>query len=217
MRPPDTRRQTVLSIVFAALLVSSVVASPALADESGGEESFFDGLVDSETAVGLGQQAASVVAEATSWAARTKAKVFNDNAGNATKYASEFTDSFNEQNETIQSYANARLDATADYDVFAVHFHDRSEGNVTRYVVADVSNGNYSNTRAVSELPMNRGVDHHVSLDWYQSKHASDELESFVDDYAAKEKDVSAGYRAKMLAKYGAPDSSLWNNTTTES
>jgi len=207
-----TRFQTVVSIVFAALLVSSAVASPALAAED--DDGFFDGLVDDDSDVSLTEKAGMYVTSATSWATRKRASVFSD-SGNATRYADDFESEFDANNETIESYSSARLDATSDYDVFRVEFHDRDDNTVSRYVVADVSNGSWENARVVNQSEfdsLNRTQDHYVSLDWYQSKHAADELDAFVGDYATEDKDLTASYRAKMLAQYGAPDSDMWGN-----
>ncbi len=207
----NSRFRTVASIVFAALLVSSAVAPPALADD--GEESFFDGLVDDESGVGLDQKIATTISSATSWASRTSATLFNDESGNATKYAEEFESEFESANETTVDYANARVNATSGRDVFRLSFHDRDGGNTTRYLVADVDGDDWANAHVVESVPMNRQVDHYVEFDWYQSKHAAEEFETFVSEYARSGGDLSAGYRATLLGKYGAPDSDLWNAT----
>jgi len=89
-------------------------------------------------------------------------------------------------------------------------------GSPPRYVVANASNGNWSNSRVLTPSEFNatnRTQDQYVSLDWYQSRNAAPELEAFVEEYAEPNENLSTGYRAKLLAKYGAPESSMWNTT----
>jgi hypothetical protein len=203
-------------ILVAAMLVVAMVGGAAVAPTAAAQEdddSFFDGLVsDDDDDGGLGAWLAAQTSGFSKWYAKT----FGEDEGNATQYAEEFTEEFNANNETIESYANERLTADEDHEVFAVYFHDRDGNNVTRYVVANASNGNWSNTRVLTPAEFNgtnRTQDQYVSLDWYQSRNAAPELEAFVEEYAEPDENLSATYRAKLLATYGAPESSMWNST----
>ncbi len=145
----------------------------------------------------------------------TYAAYLGDEA-NATTYAEDFTNTFNEHNASLETFVSERLTADTNHDVFAVYFHDREDGNVTRYVVSDVENGSWTNARVLTPAEFdatNRTVDQWVSLDWYQSRAAGDELETFVDEHAEPNEDFSPGDKAAYLAKYGAPESSMWNTT----
>jgi len=203
------------ALLLATMLVIATVGGAAVApatvaaDEDDG--SFFDGLVSEE-----GGSLGAWIASGTSGFSRWYASTFGDDDGNATEYAEDFAEAYNAENETIEAYANERLEADDNHDVFAVHFHDRDGNNVTRYVVANASNGNWSNSRVLTPTEFNetnRTQDQSVSLDWYQSRNAAPELEAFVEEYAEPKENLSTGYRAKMLAKYGAPESSMWNST----
>lgn len=206
------RTNVLTSIAFAALLAASAAAPPANAASN--DETFFDGLVE-DSEVGIAEQALIQVSELTGWIARKDVPFVGSDSkpGNATQYARDFEQEFNQHNGSIESYASNRLNADTNHDVFAVYFHDKAGHNVTRYVVSDVVNGSWQNARAVNETEfqsLNRSVDHWVSLDWYQSRHAAGELDQFVTDYASTGDDLPAGYRAKLLAKYGAPQSDMW-------
>ena len=180
---------------------------------------FFDSLVDDEDDDGFLASAGTFIAGVTSGISRTYAAYVGAEK-NASSYASDFDREFNENNETIEEYANQRVAADADHDVFVVYFHDREDGNVSRYVVSEAQNGNWSNSRVLTQSEFeatNRTVDQWVSLDWYQSRAAGDEFEAFVDEHAEPNENLSAGDKAAYLAKYGAPESSMWNTTETGS
>ncbi len=210
------------ALVLATLLVVASVGGAAVAPAGVAAEdddgSFFDGLVDDDDDSMLAS-AGKWLAGGTSGFSRWYAKTFGESEGNATDHAKAFTTEFNRHNETIEAYANERVEADSDHDVFAVYFHDREGNNVTRYVVANASNGNWSNTRVLTPAEFdetNRTQDQYVSLDWYQSRAAADELDTFVEEYAESNENLSKSYRAKLLAKYGAPESSMWNTTEVE-
>ncbi len=203
------------AILLATMLVIASVGGAAVAPAGVAAQeddgSFFDGLVSEE-----GGSLGAWIAEQTGGFSRWYASTFGDDDGNATEYANSFAEEFNRENETIEAYANQRLEADDQHDVFAVHFHDQEGNNVTRYMVANASNGNWSNARVLTPSEFNatnRTQDQYVSLDWYQSRNAGPELEVFVEEYAEPNENLSTGYRAKMLAKYGAPESSMWNTT----
>lgn len=204
------QRHTITVAAVAVLLVVTATAPAAAA-----EESFFGGVVadDGDDGYLNVPDVARSLAEVSGTVARqiaTLPVVGDETDGTASTYAQDFTDSFNQNNRTIQEYANKRLDADTDHDVFVVYFNDRDGNNVSRYVVSNASSGSWSNARVVKTT--NRTVDHWISADWYASRHADEELEHFVDEYAEPGKNVTQAYRARMLAKYGSGlNSSLWS------
>jgi hypothetical protein len=205
------KRAVALATILVIATVGGAAVAPTAVAAQEEDGSFFDGLVSEE-----GGSLGAWVAEQTSGFSRWYASTFGDDEGNATEYATQFAETYNAENATIETYANERLEADDQHDVFAVYFHDRDGGNVTRYVVANASNGNWSNSRVLTPSEFNatnRTQDQYVSLDWYQSRAAADELDAFVEEYAGPNENLSTGYRAKMLAKYGAPESSMWNTT----
>jgi len=203
--------------LFVALLVVTafVGAGSAGVAAQSDDGAFFDGLIADDDDQGILEEVGIWVAGATSGASRTYAAYLGDEA-NATTYAEDFTNTFNEHNASLETFVSERLTADTNHDVFAVYFHDREDGNVTRYVVSDVENGSWTNARVLTPAEFdatNRTVDQWVSLDWYQSRAAGDELETFVDEHAEPNEDFSPGDKAAYLAKYGAPESSMWNTT----
>lgn len=204
--------------LFLALLVVGAAiggASMGVTAQSDDDGAFFDGLVGDGDDQGLLEEAGVWIAEATSGASRTYAAYLGDEA-NASSYASDFETEFNENNASLEAFASERLTADTNHDVFVLYFHDREEGNVSRYVVSDVENGSWTNARVLTKSEFdatNRTADQWVSLDWYQSRNADDELAEFVDEHAEPNEDLSTTDKAGYLAKYGAPESSMWNAT----
>lgn len=212
-----------LAAVLAVAMVASMAVGPVAANHN---EDFFDGLTESDSdddggvTAWVGERAAS----ATGWVARATADlplVGDSETGNATTYADAFQESFNSQNETIQRYANQRLDATSGYDVFRVYFHDKSGHNVSRVVVAEVNDGNWSQARVVDpgtfQGEMNRNVDYEIHADWYVSRHAADELDSFVAEYASENETIPRSKKVSLVAEYGSGlESEMWNTTTED-
>jgi len=203
-------------LIVALLVVTAFVGAGSMGVAAQSDDgAFFGGLIADDDDQGILEEAGIWIADATSGPSRTYAAYLGDEA-NASTYAEEFTATFNEHNESLEAFASERLTADTNHDVFAVHFHDREEGNVTRYVVSDVENGSWTNARVLTPAEFdatNRTADQWVSLDWYQSRAAGDELETFVDEHAEPNEDLSPGDKAVYLAKYGAPESSMWNTT----
>jgi len=203
-------------LIVALLVVTAFVGAGSMSVAAQSDDSvFFDGLIADDDDQGLLEEAGIWVAGATSGASRTYAAYLGEEA-NASTYAADFSTAFNEHNASLEAFASERLTADTNHDVFAVHFHDREDGNVTRYVVSDVENGSWTNARVLTPAEFdatNRTADQWVSLDWYQSRAAGDELETFVEEHAEPNKDLSPGDKASYLAKYGAPESSMWNTT----
>ncbi len=207
-------------LLVAMLVVTAVIGAGSMGvaaqEDDGG---FFDGLVSDDDDDGLLEETSVWIAGATSGVSRTYAAYMGDEA-NASTHASDFEEAFNANNESLEAFANERLTADTNHDVFVLHFHDRSDGNVSRYVVSDVENGSWTNARVLNQSEFeaaNRTADQWVSLDWYQSRAAGDELETFVDEHAEPNENLSTGDNAAYLAKYGAPESSMWNTTETGS
>jgi hypothetical protein len=210
-----------VSVLCVLLLVATVAAPPVAAED--GEDDFFADLAgddDDDSVLPSTRDVALFVAGITGGIARLDVPFVGDEpTGNATTHAQGFTDAFNDNNETIESYANDRLTASTAYDTFVVHFTDDEGGNVSRYVVADVANGTYRDARVLTPSEFdatNRTVDHYVAADPYVSRHAAAEVETFVEDYAEPNETVPSSQRAAWLAEYGSGlESGMWNANTS--
>lgn len=206
------RTNRYLSVLLAVLLATSAIAPAGVAAQDDGDESFFDGLVTSDdngAEPGLLERAIRAVADATNFD-RQVAKYLGDD-GNADQHASEFADEFNTNNQTILAYTNERLNASTSYDVIRLEFHDQSGNEAVRYLVATVNTttAEYETAQVVANT--SRPVDHTVSADWYVSRNAAPELETFIAEYAEPGENVTTGYRLNMLRKYGSGiNGTLW-------
>jgi hypothetical protein len=219
-----TRKRALTAGALVVLVVAASLplgfTTPAAAQDSTDDSSFFDSLVTSDDGEpGFVQR---LLLEVTSLGSRTVDQ-YTSSPGNATQYAEDTTETFNANNESIETYVSERLTVVTDYDVYAVHFHDRAGNNVTRYVVstANTDAGSYENARMLTPSEFenaNRSTDYEVELDWFVSKHANSELEHFVDEYATTGDDLSTGYKASRIAKYGSGiNSGLWNSSGGDS
>lgn len=207
------QRKTITALLFSIVLLGAAVGPVAAAP---GDQSFFGNLAKSgdQGQDGIAADAAAEVAQLSGQIARARAAtdipILGDDsaeAGNATAYAQDATTAFNNNNKTIADIANANADASTKHDVWVVYFHDRDGGNVTRYVVADVSNNNYTNVRMLTPSEFNdtgRSQDHHLSLDWYASRNADEEIQKFTDKFGSGDHNISRSYGARMWAEYGS-------------
>lgn len=132
------------------------------------------------------------------------ASVTTDESGadRADRYANDFTDTYAEHNETLESYANSRFSGNAsEYDVIALEFAAADE-TTTRYLVADAndSTGNFSNSEIVNTT--DRSVDYTVGFEEYAAKNAASELEYFATEYAAEDKDIDRALLTRMGKRY---------------
>lgn len=197
------RHLTLVGVVMLALVATPVAAQS--------DQGFIGDLIEDgdQGQDGIAADIAIEVAEIGGEIARTSAALgLGDEASDATasEYASEATTAFNDHNETLQAVANANVDATTDNDVFAVYFHDRDGGNVTRYIVADVVDGEYESVRMVTPTEFNdtnRTQDHYVSLDWYASGNAAAEIDAFAEAHQT-DANVSRSEAAALYGEYGS-------------
>lgn len=204
----------ITSGALAALCVLALVSAPVAAQSDG---DFWAGLSEDDEP-GLGVQVGAWLADQTSGIARRFAQLgeyIGDNEQrNASLYADDFREAFNDDAGDLAAYASERVTPSTSYDVYRVNFSDRDGGSATVFVVATVSNGTFTDAEALTPSAFeqrNRTVDHTVTADWYVSRNAADELEAFVADYASPDKNVSASYYAKMKAQYGSGlESTLW-------
>jgi len=208
------RTRSLASVALTLVVVLAAVSAPVAAQS---DDDFWGDLTADEEP-GLGVQAGAWLADQTSGLARTIASlgdmVGEDEGQTASVYADDFRETFNANNRTLEAYANQRVTATTDYDVYNVTFQDKDGGAATVYVVATVQDGNFTQAEALTPSEFearNRTVDHTITADWYVSRNAAAELEAFVVEYAEPNDDVSPTYAAQKKATYGSGlNSTLW-------
>lgn len=145
------------------------------------------------------------VAKKTGNLSRTVADLTSE-PGDAREYADAFQEAFNTNTETLRKYANDRLHASD--TVAAIRFTDRQGHQSKRYLVtsADEATRNLEEAQVVDHQrfeDLDRSIDQRVAIDWYLSRNAAAELETFVEKFATHNKDPSQAYMAKTGAKYG--------------
>lgn len=208
-----------ISILLALLMATSALSGVVVAQSDSEDMSHFDQLRtpgDQGSPGVLPSNAAEEATQAVSKALTTGNRLFEKyvgNAGdeNATQYADDFQQSFNSNNQTLIEYANSRMNASADREVIAIEFTDVNGNTDTRYLVSTVDNESYQSAKIVEST--DRSVDENISADWYVSRHASDELDSFISTYAEPDEDFSNSYYTTMVAKYGGGlNGSLWGD-----
>lgn len=109
---------------------------------------------------------------------------------------------YNEHADEFEAYVNERATATTDVDVVRIVWDNDGE-SAERYLVATVSNGNYTDSEVVRST--DRGVDGTVTLDGHAARSSSDELEHLYDEYVEPGANVSDadGYVSRLASEYG--------------
>jgi hypothetical protein len=145
------------------------------------------------------------LAKKTGGLSRTVADLTSE-SGHVEGYADDFQETFNANAETLRRYANDRLDV-GDVAV-AIRFADREGNHSERYLVAlaDEPTSTLEEVRIVDPERfenLDRSIDRRVAVDWYLSRNAADELETFLETFADQNRDPPHAYVAKTAAKYG--------------
>jgi|GEM_PF-1006998 len=215
------RSHAALALVLVACLVFAQGALTAPVQAQSEDGGVFDGVLsddeeDASVLASVGDEITRVTSAALRYVDLAEMAVTGTD-GQATEYADSVEERLHGSNESIRAYINERVSASADYDAFRVYFHDRDGNNVTRFVVATVDNGSYaSGPRMLTPAEFEdtgRTADHWVSLDWYASRHAADELDSFVTEFVTPGENVSRSTQARLLSQYrGSITSSLWGD-----
>lgn len=105
----------------------------------------------------------------------------------------------NNHSGEIQQYINARTTASTEWDTIAVTFHG-DEAATTRYVVADVSDGNYTNGRMVGTT--DREIDERCELAGQAVANAPEEVRTLYDEFVKRGADIDAQTLGQYEAQY---------------
>jgi len=205
MTEPTSPRRVALAVAVVLATVAGGGVAAAETDRATFVDAALDGKDNDWSAVASRAIAARTGGLA-KWVASLSAETDDD--ANATTYADDLRSELNQESDDLQAYANAQFDASTDHDVFRICTHDQDEGAAMLYLVANASDGTWNNTRAVTSSEfsqLNRSVDANVSLDWYASRNADEEVDTFVDKFADGDepKNITRTYRAKKAGQYG--------------
>lgn len=121
----------------------------------------------------------------------------------AAECAGDLQTELTDHNATYEQYLNDRITASTSRDVVRIdcRVEDDSETTTeTVYIVANVTNGTYTDTRAVDTTE--RVVDHRIVLSGVAAEDAPDDLETFREEYASENETPPPAYKGRMKGKY---------------
>jgi hypothetical protein len=188
-----TRTILILAVVVVAL--SAGLAPPAAAQSDAGP---IEGLFDDEGGSGIvkGVLEGVGLGGLLGRAAYTVDSVRSE--PDPTPHAEALAETYNANSDTIEDWVNARFNGTAeDWTVLRIDL-EQGDTTATRYLVADVSNGTFEDSEMVAET--DRSVDATLTFQDYAATQAAAELEYFVTEYAAADRDVTDALRTRMAA-----------------
>ncbi|AUV84695.1 hypothetical protein C2R22_24515 (plasmid) [Salinigranum rubrum] len=205
-------------ILIAVILVTATVSGGVVAQED--DSSFWDDFTNDEDDGAPGglscivpfdettlsdcndQIATSLDAQVdrATYSASTALDSGDDEESAATDAAAAFAETFNDNSDTLESYANQRFTGNgSEYNVIQLDFQI-GDTTQTRYLVADVSGGEFANSSVVEAT--DRDVDHTVVLHDFAAREASDELSRFVTEYAEDDEDIDSALEHRMASRY---------------
>lgn len=116
----------------------------------------------------------------------------------AADQARALTTYYENHNQTLEAYVNARKNFSSDRTV-EITIHRNGE-TATRYLLANASNGNVT-TRVVTST--DRIPDEDLAVCGFAAASAYEELTHFTEEYAESNEDVDAAYVARLKSRYG--------------
>lgn len=173
------------------LLISLVATAAAPGVAAADESSVFDRVTD----------AVGTFYEALFGAVRGEiARKFGEPADrDAAQAADDLQAEYNASSDTLEAWVNARTEATTAENVLELEL-DIDDGETTIYLVADVNDSDYENSSIVDST--DREVDERCELEDAAARNAADELETFVDEFAEDDEDVSTAFLSRLERQY---------------
>lgn len=204
----NIRLSAVLLLVL-AMVTGVTIAPGAVAADSTEEEGFLSSVydvVEDENGNGIkaDDAAARYIEESlagfsrVSWSIK---RTYSDPESTAAEEAAAVQSTFDAHNSSIQTWVNARTDASTEHDTTKVQISIDGE-TATRYITANVSGGNYTALQMSESIPESRSVDDTTHVCGYAAENANSELEAFVEAYVETGEDPSQEHLAKMKGKY---------------
>lgn len=130
----------------------------------------------------------------------------------ASEYRDATMEQLNQNNGVLMNWTNPRANASTDFDVVRVKFTDSDGNSEWLFITADVNTttDNYTSVQAMNLTEFkstDREIDRTYRLSPYASRMASQELETFISEYAEPDKDLlgtddGMEYLSKMAGKY---------------
>lgn len=197
-----------LSIIVGAMVLSQMAVAPAAAQS---DESVWGSM--GETVCNPADENVSTLdcfraanSGILSIGARVQYKAagaspLTDDEPQVQSYADALQETYNTNNQTLETYVNDRFDGNAsEHNVITLEFKAGGD-TATRHLVADADNSTFSNSSVVNTT--DRAVDHTVTFHDFAASDAGDELQRFVDEYASEDKDIDAPLVNRLANRYG--------------
>lgn len=202
------RFRTVGLVVIVAAIVTgvTVAATPAAADadqgpleDAFGEDASASDYADAATAAASGFAARASYAIGQYAPGFVADLVGSGETAEAAAKADAVAGYYNANNETIEAWVNDRTTVSSNYTV-AVSWTLNDE--TTSYVLeTNATDGNLTSSELVASS--NRTTDEYVRLCGYAADQSPSELETFVNEFAEPNEDVTPGYLGRMRGAYG--------------
>jgi hypothetical protein len=199
----DKQAPALALVLVLATITAGLGAAPVAADDGG----VLDGLLgddDTETSDsddGLLSQVSRAWDAVRGGVVGLQNRVVNFGDEQAASTTADELQAFiNEHNATLQQYINTRTTASTSLDVVKVEINGARESRATRFLVADVADGNYTSGRMVAST--DRTVDETITIDGQATAHAVDELKTVYDDYVSQDRDLDTRLLSRLTSQY---------------
>lgn len=205
-RPHEQHDQYRIAGVLWTSLVCTLVLLSVLAGASGGAAADPGGVLSDVDADETCEDALITTAcKATNYASGLVDRALDlnplrSNDPTAAEAADDIQTTFTTHNESIEAWINQRTTASTDADTLKLTIQLDDE-RATVYVLGDVTDGNYTNARAVQST--DREPDGACTLEANAARNASDELDTFAEEYANPGDDLSREHMRYLVGRYG--------------
>lgn len=185
------KRESLLAMAMVGLLLGAAAAPMAAAQEK--DDQFLDGLFE-EDASKLDYIPAFLSGLRAKWDHFTA-----DGSPSVVAEKNATMDFFNNNSEEFENYTNSRVSASTSEDVLQITL-DGEDNSTTFYVVTDVENSSYNNTRMVDSTT--RNADHSCTLHEQSAVNAEEELREFHGDFVVPNDSPTRSYLITKRVEY---------------
>lgn len=186
-------------MVLAGTVTGVTISAPTVAADGG--DTLLGDVFEGDTSDKIGDGFSAVWAGLGGARERAGWRVsnwFGGDPSTASEEANGLASYYNANNATLEAWANSRKNWTSNHTVkITLHLDDET---ATRYLVATAEGGNITSSSMVKTT--NRTADHSIDLCGYAADQANEELRTFTEEYASKDKDVDADLLGRMRGAY---------------
>lgn len=208
------RTRAAVAVLLAALVLSGVTSGAAGAQATDSDTPFADLLDDEDDGLAavdvpslgaawaavngaMDRTVAGIAGYAPDWLAATLG--VDDDDATADDLAADAAAFYNERNASFEAWINARTNASTSHDVVRITWEVGDE-SAERYLVATVTDGNYTNTNMTATT--SRTIDDSVTVCGYAARESVAELKQFHEEVVEPGADVTDAYQARLAGAY---------------